>query len=115
MKITNLFPKVQMKTMDHVLLRNSGILQEANRRFFHPLGLALAVNLTRNENGTFTSADKLELLDMRDDPEGFIYDPAHLEENATIFAIKKASVDYLMEEKREARNEIIGDLIQQIP
>lgn len=32
-----------MDTIDLVEFRNTGYLQEANRRFFHPLGLALTV------------------------------------------------------------------------
>ena len=45
-------------------LRTSGILQEANRQFFHPLGLALEVDL-----GTET----IRLRDGREDPEGWIF------------------------------------------
>lgn len=37
-------------------LRDAGYLSEANRRFFHPLGLALAV-----------SEDRIVVLDGRDD------------------------------------------------
>jgi hypothetical protein len=45
----------------------SGLLQEVNRQFFHPLGLALAV-------GHDDETDEWKLvgiLDGRDDPEGF--------------------------------------------
>lgn len=45
-------------------LRASGILQEANRQFFHPLGLALQVDL-----GT----DAIRIRDGREDPEGWIF------------------------------------------
>lgn len=50
-------------------LREEGYLQEANRRFFHPLGLALAVV-------EYAGNDRLMILDARDDPEGFIFDEA---------------------------------------
>ena len=40
-----------------------GILQEANRRFFHPLGLALEID----------SVNKISIQDHRDDPEGMIF------------------------------------------
>lgn len=49
-------------------LRESGLLQEANRRFFHPLGLALAVEIGGDHDG------RLRVLDDRDDPEGFYFD-----------------------------------------
>lgn len=45
-------------------IRNLGILQELNREFFHPLGLAAEVDL---EAGT------LKIQDFRDDPEGMIF------------------------------------------
>lgn len=45
-------------------LRDGGYLQEANRRFFHPLGLAMFVDLDTNEVG---------VIDDRDDPEGWVF------------------------------------------
>ena len=45
-----------------------GYLQEANRRFFHPLGLALAVN--KKEDGSYEFDS---VWDSRDDPEGFVF------------------------------------------
>lgn len=58
-------------------LRDGGYLQEVNRRFFHPLGLAL-------EAGRFTAGTAepmvIRVQDHRDDPEGVIFadppDPA---------------------------------------
>jgi hypothetical protein len=44
---------------------NDGYLQEVNRRFFHPLGLALEVNT--HEDGTKTLGG---IWDYREDPEG---------------------------------------------
>lgn len=43
-----------------------GFLQEANRQFFHPLGLALEVNVAK---GT------MRVWDYRDDSEGVVFDP----------------------------------------
>lgn len=45
-------------------IRDLGILQEANRGLFHPLGLAAEVDL---ETGT------LRIQDHTNDPEGMIY------------------------------------------
>jgi hypothetical protein len=49
------------KYMDPGDLRSQGYVQEANRVFFHPLGLALAV----------TGSGALAVLDARSDPEGW--------------------------------------------
>lgn len=60
---------------------SDGYLQEVNRRFFHPLGLALAVTIDRDfENETLDEAldraDKyvIDILDWRDDPEGVMFE-----------------------------------------
>lgn len=49
--------------------RDAGYLQEVNRQFFHPLGLALVLELGENE-----AEDRIVgLWDYRDDPEGVIF------------------------------------------
>jgi len=45
-----------------------GFLQEVNRQFFHPLGLALAVK--DNEDGTWSLH---KVWDYRDDSEGMFF------------------------------------------
>lgn len=47
---------------------DGGWLQEANRQFFHPRGLALAVSYDDNGNCTLYG-----IYDSRNDPEGFSY------------------------------------------
>lgn len=37
--------------LDPARIREEGILQEANRRFFHPLGLAMAVDVEEDRRG----------------------------------------------------------------
>lgn len=59
-----------MKYLSSELIRGMGILQEANREFFHPLGLALEVNL---EDGT------LKIQDYTEDQEGVIFAPGTME------------------------------------
>lgn len=59
-------------------LRDEGYLQEVNRLFFHRLGLALAVDIERNEQAQergHTGCDELivQVWDGRDDPEGFCF------------------------------------------
>lgn len=57
--------------MDIKDFRDGGYLQEVNRRFFHPLGLALAVRVPEQE-GEPWSLDGI--YDARDDPEGWYFD-----------------------------------------
>lgn len=59
------------KKMSVKEFREAGYLQELNRQFLHPLGLALEVIV--EEDGTERFG---EVWDSRDDPEGYIY--AHL-------------------------------------
>ena len=56
----------KMPVMEFVEL---GVLQELNRKFLHPLGLALAVQVDK-ENGTATLDG---IWDAREDPEGWIF------------------------------------------
>lgn len=58
----------EIKRIDIKEFREKGYLQEANRKFFHPLGLALEVII--DDNGE----EKLGgVWDFRDDPEGILY------------------------------------------
>lgn len=51
--------------------RELGFLQEANRRFFHPLGLALEVIVDKE-----TGEESLgQIWDYRDDSVGVLYGP----------------------------------------
>ena len=59
--------------MDGKTFRDEGYLQEANRLFFHPLGLALEADL---ESGT------IKVWDYRDDPEGITFDKVDLQPKA---------------------------------
>lgn len=54
--------------------REFGFLQEANRQFFHPLGLALEICLDTEGNETLA-----KIWDYRDDPEGIIFDECDIE------------------------------------
>ena len=57
--------------MDLKEFRDGGYLQEINRRFLHPLGLALAMAV---ENETRKPTGIMKVWDAREDPEGFIFE-----------------------------------------
>jgi hypothetical protein len=57
----------QTKYLDWETLRNDGYLQEVNRQFFHPLGLALAVVIPTKPGEPDVA---LQILDYRHDREG---------------------------------------------
>lgn len=76
-------------------LRDRGFLLEVNRRFFHPLGLALS--LVREGCG------RLKVLET-DDPSGWIYDwPGMSEAERADIAAKMGAIEGLERERREAR------------
>lgn len=59
------------KTLSIKEFKEGGYLQEVNRTFFHPLGLALAINWGETEE----ECSLAYILDSREDPEGFIFGP----------------------------------------
>jgi hypothetical protein len=70
---------MRIKYMSVEEFREKGYLQEVNRCFLHPLGLALAVR--QHEDGPETLEG---IWDCRDDPEGlFFTTPIVLSEKAT--------------------------------
>lgn len=88
------------KKMSVKEFREFGYLQELNRCFLHPLGLALEVII--NEDGTETFG----VWDGRDYPGGFTYDPDLIE-------IEKAARVYRERTKRETlRFQALGYVIQ---
>lgn len=76
---------------------SEGYLQEANRTFFHPLGLALEVE---------TSTGKVRIRDERDDPLGVRFGEGVVEEEK----IKK--VDDKWGKKMGKRVEELGYMVQ---
>ena len=84
-----------MKYLDPETFRNEGYLQEANRLFFHPLGLALEVN---------TETGVIKVWDYRDDPEGIRFEELDRR--------KSDRVRFLAEERAEARREALGYWVQ---
>lgn len=85
-----------MKRLDFDTLREDGYLQEVNRTFFHPLGLALAIEI--GHDGVW----RLCVLDAREDPEGFMFDG----DNG--LAEKANNINQIASTRREARVRAIG-------
>jgi len=84
--------------------REAGYLQELNRRFLHPLGLALAVSV--DEAGEETVGP---IWDCRDDPEGVVF------EDGVVDASKAARVSTELEERAPRRIEALGFVVQPVP
>jgi hypothetical protein len=78
-----------IKSMEIKEFVEKGFLQEVNRKFFHPLGLALAVK--DNEDGTWSLH---EVWDYRDDPEGMFFGDGVISEEKieTVENLRKSKV-----------------------
>lgn len=83
-----------------------GFVQEVNREFFHPLGLALAV-VVDDETGERQS---LVVFDWRDDKEGAIFADLSSEDNV----VKEERVARLRSEISVARIKRFGWIVQPI-
>ena len=94
-----------IKKMDIAEFRRLGYLQELNRRFLHPLGLALEVVVA--DDGTERLGG---VWDYRDDPEGILYgdEPALVGERVS----KARTITALIVARRPARVERTGCWIQ---
>jgi len=89
-------------------LSSMGILLEANRQFFHPLGLSLTVVSTDGKTGPLVVTDYRHA-----DPEGVIFDWDLLDQ--TYVLRKAAKVEALIEERRAARVKALGFWVQPLP
>lgn len=83
-----------------------GYLQEANRQFFHPLGMALVADISNN---------CLTIWDKREDEEGIYYDY----ENSNVdrkkkFREKKKNVLQKFKERKDVRMERLGFIVEPI-
>ncbi len=99
-----------IKEMDLLEFWREGYLQEANRLFFHPLGLALALVLETDGAGEPMNSGRLVIGDWRDDPEGVLFCDSNPPERA-----KADTVGALRSAKAEVRWKRYGFEIQPIP
>lgn len=115
------------KTMDIAEFRDSGLLQEVNRRFFHPIGLALSVVVPTADDSDEVKAQGVRLagiIDARDDPEGYYFDWTRMHNpdeskdsiSRTITEARSRSAAYDEEVKKRAaqRAMLFGSSIQPI-
>lgn len=97
--------KKDIKYMNIEEFLDEGYLQEVNRRFFHPLGLALEVDY--NIDGkAFLSG----IWDCRDDKEGIVYSESI--EILEVFKERIKKFDKQFEKRLKDRKEILGFGIQ---
>jgi hypothetical protein len=92
---------MSIKRIDAKEFREVGFLQEVNRQFLHPLGLALEIQIDENDNETIGG-----VWDYRDDPEGMFF------ADGIIDADKIARVEELRKSKVAKRIEKEGSIIQ---
>jgi hypothetical protein len=102
----------EIKRMDAKTFRELGYLQELNRQFLHPLGLALEVVID-DEAGTTESFG--QVWDYRDDPEGITYglQQSDLERNQK-FANKAQYVESERQRIKESREQLLGFEVEPI-
>ena len=93
----------EIKTISVAEFRELGYLQELNRLFLHPLGLALSVAVVGEEE-TFGP-----IWDYRDDPGGIRIDESIIDDKVRARA-KRIEIERL--EKTKTRLEEIGYIIQ---
>lgn len=91
--------------------RESGYLQELNRQFLHPLGLALEV--LQHDDGTEVLGG---IWDYRNDAEGITMGLAVRSKNRIEYAIDKAKfVEIARANHEAARVELFGSTIEPLP
>lgn len=90
-----------VKRIDVKEFREFGFLQEVNRQFLHPLGLALEIVM--EEDGTERIGG---VWDYRDDPEGMFF------QDGIIDVAKIKRVEELRKSKEDKRIEAEGSVIQ---
>ena len=99
-----------MKHIDIKEFRESGYLQELNRQFLHPLGLALEI--IQEDDGT----EKLGgIWDYREEKEGIYYDIKNSDlSRKAKFRANKRMIDAEFEDRSIIRKKILGFNIEPI-
>lgn len=91
--------------------REIGFLQEVNRQFLHPHGLALQVTIDDDGNESLDG-----IWDYREDPVGIIYDLKNSDnERIQNFVSKRDNVLEEYIKHRNTRIEKLGNVVEFIP
>lgn len=100
----------KIKRIDIKEFRESGYLQELNRRFLHPLGLALEI--VQEDDGT----EKLgSVWDYREEEEGIYYDIKNSDSSRKArFRANKRMIDAEFEDRSINRKKTLGFVIEPI-
>jgi|SRR6056297_4164115 len=90
--------------------QEKGYLQELNRRFLHPLGLALEIGFDNEK--TYI----IGIWDYREDPEGIYYD-LNESSNQRIRSFQKnfEFIEQEFEKRRTVRENLFNNIIEPIP
>jgi hypothetical protein len=98
------------KKIDIKEFREEGFVQELNRQFLHPLGMALEIGKDTHGNEYLNG-----IWDYRDDPEGIIYAiETSGSDRKNAFKRKYNNVQKLQKEKAKSRKEILGFVIEPV-
>ena len=101
-----------MKYLSVKEFREKGYLQELNRRFLHPLGLAIEV-IIDDETGEERFG---RIWDSRHDLEGIIFDLENSDSDRVERFRKKAEyIDNEIKKRKPYREKLFGDIIEPIP
>ena len=95
----------EIKRIDIKEFREKGYLQELNRQFLHPLGMALEILIDEEGNESLGG-----IWDYRDDPEGMLYDESIVKSERF-----KNNIEFIKrewEQKVKTRTEFLGFMIQ---
>ncbi len=90
-----------IKRMDITEFRKGGYLQEVNRQFLHPLGMALEIVVEDDRTEHFG-----DIWDYRDVPEGIRYGPGLID------PVKAAKIFNEFEKMAQTRRRFLGYVIQ---
>jgi hypothetical protein len=99
-----------IKRIDIKEFREQGYLQELNRQFLHPLGLALEVVI--EENGEERLGG---VWDYREDAEGVIYGFANRGVKEYVAKENELRIKNELLKRTEARIKLLGSVIESIP
>ncbi len=95
-----------MKRLTPAQFRAEGYLQEVNRVFLHPLGLALEVVFGEDGREVFG-----EVWDERDDPEGIVFADSEWGDRQIERAVR---IFEELDQRAEARRKRLGFIVQPI-